>query len=452
MGVLEGGPRTGLGLPAVPGRNDPCPCGSGRKYKRCCAGAADAAEREQRRLGDGAFAWVEEQYPGSIDAAFDEFRGEREDFPDGDAEFIATWFLHERELPDGRTPLERYAEHGPDDSLRELASQLAKAKLSLWRVIEVEPGQSLVIEPYVGGERARIVSTNISTVVGPWDLILGRLRGDAMELWGPSRCYAASDEQGLRHTLERLARRLDIDPDDIDQIARRAPAELLHFRGADLVPLTTEGDPVTFVTARWRAPHADARAAFERVGWLLADPDSDPPSYDWFGSREKLTAMKPDALPEGAVTIESSPLGMPDVVSLGTFYLGGDEVRYEGLSERRAEWALDMLDDLLPTAELLDVETKEVDQMLSEAPKRSRNPPVLPPEVKAEISANLTERWLAEPIPALEGLTPRQAAATGAYLPQLRSLLRTVESHAAHSDDTVGMDIERIVTELGVTP
>lgn len=25
---------------AVPGRNDPCPCGSGRKYKKCCLGAA----------------------------------------------------------------------------------------------------------------------------------------------------------------------------------------------------------------------------------------------------------------------------------------------------------------------------------------------------------------------------------------------------------------------------
>src|SRR5437016_2634632 len=25
-----------------PGRNDPCPCGSGRKYKRCCAGKAVA--------------------------------------------------------------------------------------------------------------------------------------------------------------------------------------------------------------------------------------------------------------------------------------------------------------------------------------------------------------------------------------------------------------------------
>lgn len=39
------GSRTPAGVSAVraPGRNDPCPCGSGRKYKRCCgSGAADA--------------------------------------------------------------------------------------------------------------------------------------------------------------------------------------------------------------------------------------------------------------------------------------------------------------------------------------------------------------------------------------------------------------------------
>lgn len=80
-----------------------------------------------------------------------------------------------------------------------------------------------MIEPFSGGKRARIASTNISTVVGPWDLILGRLRVDAMELRGPGRCYAASDEQGLRHLLERLAHRLAVEPDDIEQIARRPP-------------------------------------------------------------------------------------------------------------------------------------------------------------------------------------------------------------------------------------
>jgi len=32
------------------GRNAPCPCGSGAKYKRCCLPAHQAAERERQRL------------------------------------------------------------------------------------------------------------------------------------------------------------------------------------------------------------------------------------------------------------------------------------------------------------------------------------------------------------------------------------------------------------------
>ncbi len=31
-----------------PGRNDPCPCGSSKKYKRCCLSGVEAAEREAR--------------------------------------------------------------------------------------------------------------------------------------------------------------------------------------------------------------------------------------------------------------------------------------------------------------------------------------------------------------------------------------------------------------------
>jgi hypothetical protein len=31
-----------------PGRNEPCPCGSGRKYKQCCLDKDEAAAREAR--------------------------------------------------------------------------------------------------------------------------------------------------------------------------------------------------------------------------------------------------------------------------------------------------------------------------------------------------------------------------------------------------------------------
>jgi hypothetical protein len=38
----------------VPGRNEPCHCGSGRKYKQCCLEKDEAKRREQRASGEDA--------------------------------------------------------------------------------------------------------------------------------------------------------------------------------------------------------------------------------------------------------------------------------------------------------------------------------------------------------------------------------------------------------------
>ena len=32
----KGGAPTNKAMPGAPGRNQPCPCGSGKKYKKCC--------------------------------------------------------------------------------------------------------------------------------------------------------------------------------------------------------------------------------------------------------------------------------------------------------------------------------------------------------------------------------------------------------------------------------
>ena len=41
---LDGADPHGQARP--PGRNDPCPCGSGNKYKKCCLAKDEAAERD----------------------------------------------------------------------------------------------------------------------------------------------------------------------------------------------------------------------------------------------------------------------------------------------------------------------------------------------------------------------------------------------------------------------
>ncbi len=309
----------------------------------------------------------------------------------------------------------------------------------------------MLIEPYAGGERARIASANISEIVGRWDLILGRVRPDVMELWGPCRCFAASDETGIQATLERVAGELGVDAGEVDEIVRRAPREFVDYRAPEPVTVTTEGDPVVLVTARWSAPRARAASALGRAKFLIADPDGDEPGYDWLGSRDQLTALQPEALPAGALTIDSSPLSAPDAIVLGRFTVAGDEIRYEGLSERRLGWAIDIMANLVPRAKVIEVTTKDIAEALAEQPEGERERTEIPAEALAEVRAMSTERWLREPVPALGGLTPREAAGSAAAIPKLRALLRTMESHAARAPDDFVMDVEAITRELGVT-
>lgn len=51
-----------------PGRNDPCPCGSGKKYKRCCM---KVVKRNLSQLGfQRAFLKVVKDMGGEIDVSF----------------------------------------------------------------------------------------------------------------------------------------------------------------------------------------------------------------------------------------------------------------------------------------------------------------------------------------------------------------------------------------------
>jgi hypothetical protein len=114
-----------------PSRNSACPCGSGRRYKRCCLAreerAAHAARLDDavgRRIQDWSSQALEEE----IGAAVDEFVGADRTMDDDDLQIFATWFHNDRELSGGGTLAERYAARAdlPEDE-RAAASRIASA-------------------------------------------------------------------------------------------------------------------------------------------------------------------------------------------------------------------------------------------------------------------------------------------------------------------------------------
>ena len=48
------------------GRNDKCPCGSGKKYKNCCLKVNTEVEKELNNMGDIVFSFDEEKIEKGI--------------------------------------------------------------------------------------------------------------------------------------------------------------------------------------------------------------------------------------------------------------------------------------------------------------------------------------------------------------------------------------------------
>src|SRR5687767_13952526 len=105
------------------GRNDPCPCGSGRKFKKCCLGKSDAATavytREEREVALGRVARL---------AASQELAHVRED---ATVEFWAGWI----------------ADRSDDEVEEAFALQQSSAAFNEWFWLDHRlPGGSSIVE------------------------------------------------------------------------------------------------------------------------------------------------------------------------------------------------------------------------------------------------------------------------------------------------------------------
>lgn len=445
-------------------RNVPCPCGSGRKYKRCCLADEERAVREARfddAVGRRIQDWSSKLLGNEITAALEEFVGPERTMDDDDIQIFATWFHNDRELGGGGTPAERYAARPelPADE-REAASRIATARLGLYRVLAVETGRSVTLEELAGGSRVEVRSPHVSRDAVRWDILLARvMNGDPPSLWGPARFFEPCEEPELRAELTRLA---GSPVDEPASTFRRHALELMRFlppsRSVEPSFFTLEGDPVAFTSAIWEVH--DVAAAVARMHELGALRPDDPVEIDITAERAALVRQR-ESLPPGALVLESSPVDALDTIPIATLRLEGDELHAEAMSEPRLAQALEIVAaDFGDLVELRSQDVTSVEEALAargEGRRDSRRstPPPVDAEERRLIGNLATERmrrWLDEPHPLLDGRTPREAV-VGANRAEVVRLLRQIENGAerARRRGEPAADVARLRDELGLS-
>jgi hypothetical protein len=247
------------------GRNEPCPCGSGKKYKRCCLVADEHATRPpgqdlhdlDHRIFVDMGTWARRRFQAESAGVHDEYPiefGEREEH----LTLFAAWVAYERKI-DGRVLADWNLEERGRNILTHkrawLTAQLA-SWLSIWEVIEVEPGKAIRLHDQLTGAECTVSEVSASRTLSPHLLLLARVvEQDGRSLLigmhpstltpqvGRDTLHEVRSELGLTktatpeelRTADRPTRLIEIWQDAVEKVENRPLPRLQNTDGEALV-------------------------------------------------------------------------------------------------------------------------------------------------------------------------------------------------------------------------
>lgn len=475
--------------PTAPGRNDPCPCGSGRKFKHCCLArqAGEDSVRLRLRGAEGravntlmeftAKTWGEPLIAHAWEDfwVYDDVPDDMPSTPEFDTMFMPWLVLGF--VPDSE------ADESQDDwptqpiGLEWLATQSARisdldrayieaacrSPLSAFVVDEVAPQRSLDLKDVLTGKRFHVLEQGASQRLRRGDLLFTRvltLDGASIMIGAspyivPPRWHTYIIDWRERALRRRLMSRQDLDDFDIEirELYFEIAAELLNPTPPRLS--NTDGDPLALTTLTYRL-HTTVAAAFEKLVPLAMVHGED--HIDEI-ARDESGAITSAVL--SWVKAGNRQHRDWDNTVLGTLRLGSDGLVVEVNSTRRADRVKREIAKRLSGAAIL-VDTKVVDpaEALAER-RRERSSAVRDDELPRETPAELRgieedlqhrywEQWLDTRVPALGNRTPRQAARSVHGRERLEALLAEFARDSDTGRGGTAPDVAFIREQLGL--
>lgn len=452
------------------GRNDPCPCGSGKKYKNCCLGKQSEPSQTlyYRRLSEAHDRLVKRLLPfatrkfgkEAMDVAMDEFllwpeEGEiSESAFDRFGTLFWPWFFFNWEYdsssndvklawPEGLTVSELYAEEHRkrlDPLERILIESVNRKPYSFFEVLQVDRGKGLQLKDVLKGDSIEVQERLGSEYVHPGDLVFGRaVLVDSVGMivglgptiipprYKPEVIQLRTElREGLSSITDDMLYEWDIEIRDLYFHLENS----LHSRPQ---VCNTDGDPLEFHRLIYAVP--SAQEAFEKLSDLCVTVDA----------QELLAEAKRDSA--GRIThIELSwdrlghkaILGMPNT-ALGRIVIDGRRLNAEVNSAQRAKTLRHEIDSRLGhRAQFKADEIQDLKSMLSEPEGRrsgkrrsdEHRKLMQHPEVRERVSEVIGrhwEGWIDQEIPALGEKTPREAVKSPDGREAVEALLKDAE-------------------------
>jgi len=484
-------------MASTPGRNEPCPCGSGRKYKVCCY-AKDTADRlDFARCRAQSLA--DEVIPLLADYAHDRFK--KRDFQKAQRDFALGFSSHgldpedfdfrlmfvpwisslwvPPELSKLDDPYPRptaastfLAEKGdtlPSDR-RDFIRTLMVAMPSFYQVRKVVPGRSLAFKDLFFDNDIEVTERDASRGLHPGDIVYTRvlrfpdtaiLIGTGGIAFPPSTLDHVLD---LRDLVLRQTRQLAIGPQALPTILephlRRAYFSMRQRMEEPAFPQlnNTDGERLEFCDITYELKTTPEEAFPLLASLCFAEKPEDilaGAERDKNGNIQKVDFTW---LKKGNGRISEW-----DNTVMGNIVLTPGKLKVQVNSEERAKAARAEIEKRLGTRAVfmgLTLESPRAGLQSGENGDNGGHSAISQEEIdsnpvfKAKLEDFAHKHWAAwfdEPIPMLRDKTPRQAAETKEGRALLEALLFEYAQHdAAHPGNLFKADIPYLKSELGL--
>ena len=500
----------GAGLRMKTGRNDPCPCGSGRKYKQCCLVREDEARSATTRdRGPGlALSWLDQRFrrqtvtaiDGGFFAAYapEEVRDAlaklgpdyREMLQINIADYLLSEAIYERGDESSRG-IDWVLESGPTlrPEQREFLAALADAPLRLYEVVSVRQGEGLALRDVLDPARSPpfVTEHTASTTLRPGSMLGARVLRlpTGHEIGGAvyslNRTVAAALVEQVRRELEGDLDDAANGEDEPDAPRLELPPELAAAFAAELAREDTPEELAD--DAAVAAEIEDDLLAVEiRDSWLESLLFPQIPDLVDRASGAPLLLVEDDYEVRDAAAMAAALQACTDVVGdaqagwtrlddpyaeaarpLTTVNPGDTPGRVTLFhqTQARAEAGREWFERVTGTT-VVRGERRTIDPLatLGHPPaitSRADPGPAIPPAEFHRL-VELTIRrsyatWCDEPIPILGDKTPRQCLATRRGRESVRRLLGTYEfdeARRAEADSREPVSYEFLWLSLGL--
>ena len=418
------------------GRNEPCPCGSGRKYKHCCLHASQPHDDDPSAVVSRALVWLRSCHGRAVNdaidsALFDDLNGEEgqcyDDLDEETRSFITNqayeWLLAEGEIQVRGQP-RRVAElllapGGPPmtDAQRAWLAQLAATPLRLYVVTGVKPGESMTLcdardvnaDPITVSEHMGSTMDLLDTHIGVRVMSADGISTLSGMMYSFSRAQAEHLLQWFREYAEELAPQPLPDTETSFMIRRAWLAQFLEEPEPPTLMDYHSNEPLLFVIDRYRVRD------WEKVAAVLAmQPDVE-------GNRDRGWQRSVHC-EDGQTRSAAGITRTRDAQHLTVFYR----------TQRYADEGRNWFDTIMGDA--VEFRIREIQDPIGALSHTTHDeaPPTPASDVPTELATpairealrRVYANWADEPLPALGERSPREAIASRGGLERVKGLLR----------------------------